>query len=167
LRREVEAKGWEEERLKVMILQAVAHYAHGEKEQAVGTLGGALALAEPGGILRTFVDEGSVMAHLLNEIQSGGVSLKLKISPNYFRQLLEVFPDFVPKTPKTEIFEPLSKRELEVLRYLKTELSGPEIAQELSIALSTFQSHTKNIYSKFNVNGRMAAVIKAEDLNLI
>jgi LuxR family maltose regulon positive regulatory protein len=54
--RQVEAKGWEDERLKVMVLQAVAHHAHGEKDKAVQLLGDALALAEPGGFIRTFVD---------------------------------------------------------------------------------------------------------------
>ena len=58
LRRQVEAKGLEDERLKVMVLQAVAHHAHGEKDKAVQLLGDALALAEPGGFIRIFVDEG-------------------------------------------------------------------------------------------------------------
>jgi LuxR family maltose regulon positive regulatory protein len=175
LRQEVEAKGWEEECLKVMVFQAVALYAHGEEEQAVGTLGEALALAEPGGVIRTFVDEGPTMARLLQEIQSRSEALELEITPNYVWRILEAFPDikpeqtklFKPEIPQTELFEPLSTRELEVMRLLKTELSGPEIAQELTIALSTFQSHTKNIYSKLNVNSRRAAIIRAEDLNLI
>jgi LuxR family maltose regulon positive regulatory protein len=63
--------------------------------------------------------------------------------------------------------EPLSQRELEVLRMFKTELSGPEIARELVIALSTVRTHTKSIYSKLNVNNRRAAVKRAAELNLI
>ena len=63
--------------------------------------------------------------------------------------------------------EPLSQRELEVLRLLNTELSGPEIARELVIALSTVRTHTKNIYNKLNVNNRRAAVKRAVELNLI
>jgi DNA-binding NarL/FixJ family response regulator len=63
--------------------------------------------------------------------------------------------------------EPLSQRELEVLRMFKTELSGPEIAHELVIALSTVRTHTKSIYSKLNVNNRRAAVKRAAELNLI
>jgi LuxR family maltose regulon positive regulatory protein len=63
--------------------------------------------------------------------------------------------------------EPLSQRELEVLRLFKTELSGPEIARELVIALSTVRTHTKSIYSKLNVNNRRAAVKRAAELNLI
>jgi len=63
--------------------------------------------------------------------------------------------------------EPLSQRELDVLRMLKTELSGPEIARELVIALSTVRTHTKSIYSKLNVSNRRAAVKRADELNLI
>ena len=62
--------------------------------------------------------------------------------------------------------EPLSQRELEVLRLFKTELSGPEIAQELVIALSTVRTYTKNIYGKLNVNNRRAAVKRAAELGL-
>ena len=58
LRQQMEAKGWQDERLKVMVLQAVALHAHGEKDKAVQLLGEALALAEPGGFIRLFVDEG-------------------------------------------------------------------------------------------------------------
>ena len=158
-----------------MVLQAVAYQAHADEEQALRTLGKALALAEPGGIIRTFVDEGPPMAHLLHEIPSRAEALNLEIALNYVRQLLRAIPDIEPERtdplkPQASVaglIEPLSKRELEVLRLLKTELSGPEIAQELTIALSTFQSHTKSIYSKLNVNSRRAAVIRAEDLNLI
>jgi len=65
------------------------------------------------------------------------------------------------------LVEPLSERELEVLRLFKTELSGPEIARELVIGLSTVRTHTKNIYSKLNVNSRRAAVKRAAELDLI
>ena len=58
LRKQMEAKGWVDEQLKVMVLQAVALHAHGEKDKAVQLLGDALALAEPGGFIRIFVDEG-------------------------------------------------------------------------------------------------------------
>ena len=65
----MEAKGWVDELLKVMVLQAVALQAHGEKDKAVQLLGEALALAEPGGFVRIFVDEGEAM-RLLIEKQS-------------------------------------------------------------------------------------------------
>jgi LuxR family maltose regulon positive regulatory protein len=73
LRQQMEAKGWEDERLKVMVLQAVALQAHGEQDQAVHLLCDALALAEPGGFIRLFVDEGKPMAHLLSEANAHGM----------------------------------------------------------------------------------------------
>jgi LuxR family maltose regulon positive regulatory protein len=175
LRQEVEAKGWEEERLKVMVLQAVALFEHGKLEQAVSLLGDALALAEPGGIIRTFADEGLAMRRLLQETQSRIRDQNIQVSPGYMRQLLGAFSTEVPERTeqpkygfvKTDLLEPLTNREMHVLRLLNTELSGPEIAQALSIALSTFRSHTKSIYNKLDVNSRRAAVLKAEDLNLI
>ena len=65
------------------------------------------------------------------------------------------------------LIEPLSQRELEVLRLFQTELSGPEIAQELVVALSTVRTHTKSIYSKLNVTNRRAAVKRAAELDLL
>ena len=72
-----------------------------------------------------------------------------------------------PKSQLKNLAEPLSQRELELLRLFKTELSGPEIAQELVVALSTIRTHTKSIYSKLNVNSRRAAVKRAVELGLI
>ena len=65
------------------------------------------------------------------------------------------------------LVEPLSERELDVLRLFGTDLSGPEIARELVIALSTVRTHTKSIYSKLNVNSRRAAVKRATELGLL
>src|SRR5207237_5386759 len=84
-RGQMEAKGWEDERLKVMVLQAVALQAHGEQEKAVHLLCDALALAEPGGFIRLFVDEGLPMAHLLSEAEALGRM------PDYIGKLLAVF----------------------------------------------------------------------------
>ena len=85
LRQQMETKGWADERLKAMILQAVALHAHGEKDKAVQLLGEALALAEPGGFIRLFVDEGAPMAHLLSEAAAHG------IMPDYVAKLLAAF----------------------------------------------------------------------------
>ena len=87
LRQQMEAKGWVDELLKVMVLQAVALHAHGEEDKAVQLLGDALALAEPGGFIRTFVDEGLPMAQLLSEAASRGVM------PDYVGKLLTAFED--------------------------------------------------------------------------
>ncbi len=63
--------------------------------------------------------------------------------------------------------EPLSDRELDVLRLLATDLGGPDIAQELVVSLNTVRTHTKNIYAKLGVNTRRAAVRRAEELHLL
>ena len=103
------------------------------------------------------------MATLLCEAE------KRDIAPDYIPKLLAAFKiDYVQVAPPsdTSLIEPLSERELEVLRLLRTELSGPEIAGELMIALSTMRTHTQNIYSKLGVNNRREAVRRAEELNL-
>ena len=93
----MEAKGWADERLKVMVLQAVALHAHGEKDKAVQLLGEALALAEPGGFIRLFVDEGPPMAHLLSEAAAHGMM------PDYIGKLLAAFEAEEQKTTKDTI----------------------------------------------------------------
>ena len=97
-----------------------------------------------------------------------------KIMSDYTGKLLSAFEteaqantDESPIPTIENLVEPLSQRELEVLRLFKTELSGPEIAQELVIGLSTVRTHTKSIYSKLNVNSRRAAVKRAIELGLI
>lgn len=154
--------------LDILVTQALAHQAHRSPSQALASLEHALALAEPEGYLRVFVDEGPGMQLLLHEAAAHG------IMPGYSAKLLMAFgkkqPEGVvespPRTPAL-LIEPLSQRELEVLRLFRTELSGPEIAKELVVALSTVRTHTKSIYSKLNVNSRRAAVRRAIELGLI
>jgi LuxR family maltose regulon positive regulatory protein len=98
---------------------------------------------------------------------------KHRIAPDFVPRLLAALGDTPAapagrdRTPAAQpLLEPLSERELEVLRLLRTELSGPEIARQLMVSLNTFHTHTKNIYSKLGVSGRRAAVRRAEALNL-
>ncbi len=165
--------------IEILVLQAIAYHAQGELPAALNPLQKALTLAEPEGYVRMFVDEGPPMAQLLREAASRG------IMPDYTGKLLAAFeaeqPSSAGESPLPTplavfpeghrdgepLTEPLSQRELEVLRLFKTELSGPEIARELVIALSTVRTHTKSIYSKLNVNNRRAAVKRACELNLI
>ncbi len=100
LRQQMEAKGWQDERLKIMILQALVLQAQGEKDEAVQLLGEALALAEPGGFIRIFVDEGLPMAQLLAETAVRG------IMPSYCEKLLVVFAAEGHNIEK-ETFQPL------------------------------------------------------------
>jgi LuxR family maltose regulon positive regulatory protein len=151
--------------IEILVLQALAHEAPGNISPALMTLERALALAEPEGYVRLFVDEGPPMETLLKKMKLEDGRMR-----KYVYKLLAAFSykESRPPSPSSQLLiEPLSARELEVLRFLTTELSGPEIAQELMVELSTLRSHTKNIYSKLNVSSRRAAVHKAEDLNLI
>ena len=171
LRQQVEAKGWKDETLKVMVLQAVALHAHGEKDNAVQLLGDALALAEPGGFIRIFVDEGSPMAQLLSEATAHG------IMPDYIGKLLAVFEaeeqksedeSYLPPAPPAQpLIEPLSQRELEVLQLIAQGLSNREISERLFLALSTVKGHNWNIFGKLQVQRRTEAVARARELGLL
>jgi LuxR family maltose regulon positive regulatory protein len=157
--------------IEIMVLQALAYHAQSDLPAGLLPLQHALALAEPEGYVRMFVDEGPPMAQLLLKAAVSG------IMPDYTGKLLAAVeaeqqrsagesPNPTPPASQP-LIEPISQRELEVLRLFKTELSGPEIARELVIALSTVRTHTKSIYSKLNVNNRRAAVKRAEELHLI
>jgi LuxR family transcriptional regulator, maltose regulon positive regulatory protein len=147
--------------IEILVLLALAHQAQGDIPAALVPLQRALTLAEPEGYVRIFVDEGLSMADLLDE------AAKHRIAPSYVRQLLTALGSAEDRTPiKQLLIEPLSERELDVLRLLGTDLNGPEIASELIVSLNTLRTHTKNIYSKLGVNNRRAAVRRAEELDL-
>ena len=134
----------------------------GDIPAALVPLERALALAEPEGYVRIFVDEGPPMAALLE------TAAKHRVAPDYARQLLPAFGKAEDRRLiKQDLIEPLSERELDVLRLLGTELDGPEIARELTVSLSTLRTHTQNIYSKLGVNNRRAAVRRAEEFDLL
>jgi LuxR family maltose regulon positive regulatory protein len=157
-----EEGGWIGSVIEILMLQALAHQAQGNISLALAPLERALSLAEPEGYVRIFVDEGQPMAALLQEVAQHGTG------PNYASRLQAVFEKAEGRTPVTQLLsEPLSERELEVLRLLGTELSGPEIARTLVVSLSTLRTHTQNIYSKLGVNNRRAAVRRAEELHLL
>ncbi|OCA90359.1 helix-turn-helix transcriptional regulator [Bacillus sp. FJAT-27225] len=147
--------------IEILILQALTLYLKGNLPAALVPLERVLTLAEPEGYVRIFLDEGEPMAALLEAAAKHGIAL------NYVRSLLTTFAGDESKTHAEQIMkEPLSDRELEVLRLLRTDLSGPEIARELIVSLNTLRTHTKNIYSKLEVNNRRAAVRLAEKLDL-
>jgi LuxR family transcriptional regulator, maltose regulon positive regulatory protein len=157
--------------IEILVMQALAYHAQGDLPAALKPLQKALTLAEPEGYVRMFVDEGPLMAQLLLEAAARGMM------PCFTDRLLAAFETEQPRSAEESplaapvavesLPEPLSQRELEVLRLLKTELSGPEIAHELVISLSTVRTHTKSIYSKLNVNNRRSAVKQAAELDLI
>ncbi|MGD1898520.1 MAG: LuxR C-terminal-related transcriptional regulator [Phormidesmis sp.] len=155
--------------IKILVVLALAREAQGDLLAAIASLERALTLAEPEGYVRLFADCGTPMARLLREATARD------ITPTYTHRLLAALATWaqpqgnVPAAgPSAQtLLEPLSQRELEVIRLLNTELSGPEIARELVVALSTVRTHTKRIYSKLNVTNRRAAVKRAAELNLI
>jgi LuxR family maltose regulon positive regulatory protein len=162
--------------IEILILQALAHQAQGDQSRALGSLERAVTLAEPEGYIRIFVDEGEAMRLLILDfrfaIEKSAHNGIHPLSGNVDK-LLSAFPQTAVNTPKSkiknqksEIVEPLSERELEVLKLLRSELSGPEIAGQLIVSLNTLRTHTKNIYNKLGVNNRRAAVRLAEELDL-
>jgi len=168
LRREVEAKAWHDERLKVMVLQALALLAHGEKDEALPRLADAWALAEPGGFIRLFVDEGRLMAQLLSEAAACG------ISPDYIGKLQAAFEAEEPqgkalsRAPLAQpLIEPLSERELEILQLVAQGLSNHAIGERLFIALNTVKGHNRLIFEKLQVKSRTEAVARARQLGLL
>jgi LuxR family maltose regulon positive regulatory protein len=148
--------------IEIRVLQALAFQAQNDLPRALDSLEHALTLAEPEGYVRLFVDEGQSMMLLLREAARRG------IVPNYASQLQMAFEQTGDRMPAARpLVEPLSERELDVLRLLGTELSGPEIAQELNVSLNTLRTHTQNIYTKLGVNNRRAAIRRAEELRLL
>jgi LuxR family transcriptional regulator, maltose regulon positive regulatory protein len=151
----------------------------------------ALSLAEPEGYVRIFVDEGEPMSLLIADcrvqIEKRKHDQDYKLI-GYIDKLLAAFtqqtvgqqstiskeksdignqPHLPHRRCGSEIVEPLSQRELEVLRLLRSDLSGPEIARELILSLATVRTHTQNIYAKLGVNHRRAAIRRAEELKLL
>src|SRR5579871_939209 len=169
LRVQVEARGWADERLKMLLLQALALQAQGEEEQAVSLLGDALALAEPGGFIRLFVDEGDPMAHLLTAVAAQGML------PDYTSKLLAVFESKQQQSEASALQPPsahplielLSPREREVLQLIAQGLSNQEISERLVLALDTVKGHNRNIFDKLQVQRRTEAVARARELGLL
>jgi LuxR family maltose regulon positive regulatory protein len=176
LRRQVETKGWQDEQLKVMVLQAIAHQARGDPDKALPLLADALALAEPHGFIRMFVDEGLPMARLLSE------AVAQRVMPIYAGQLLSVFeseaqtgndrssiPSVLPpgRRDAQPLIEPLSQRELRVLQLINQGLSNREIGQQLFLALSTVKGHNRIIFDKLQVQSRTEAIARARELGLV
>lgn len=169
-----EPGGWMGDVIEIMALQALGLQAQGATTQALAILERALVLAEPEGYVRIFVDEGAPMAALLAQsAEHRAQSDPLLI---YIEHLLRAFPEpqrqaqIVRRSPlerSNALIEPLSARELEVLRLLAAGLESPEIARELIISVSTARTHIKNIYGKLGVHGRVQAIERARALGLV
>ena len=162
LLRAAEAGGRTGRVVEILMLLALACQIQRDIPAALKSLERALTLAEPEGYVRLFVDEDAPMAALLERAAQQG------IAPTYVRKLLSALGKGEAKAPVSQaLTDPLSERELEVLRLFATDLNGPDIARELIVSLSTLRTHTQNIYTKLGVNSRRAAVRRADDLNLL
>jgi len=154
--------------IELLVLQALTRQADGDMPGALASLERALILAEPEGYVRVFVGEGPPMASLLTKVA------KPRAGSDYVRRLLAASrrpagrPAGAPIGGNSQrLVEPLSDRELDVLRLLGSDLDGPVIARELSISLNTLRTHTKSIYAKLGVTSRRAAVSKGAELSLL
>jgi LuxR family maltose regulon positive regulatory protein len=167
-RRQVDSKELADEQLKVMILQAVAFHALGEDDRAIELLVETLALVEPGGFIRSFVDEGAQMADLLSK-----VAIKRGMS-KYISKLLAAFESEDEKgwgksfqSTTQSLIEPLSQRELEILQLVALGLSNREISERLFLALNTIKGHNRRIFNKLQVQRRTEAIARARELDLL
>jgi LuxR family maltose regulon positive regulatory protein len=161
--------------IEILVVQALAHQTQGNLPLALASLERALTLAEPEGYVRLFVDEGEpVRLLLLNfrgriEKQSGCQVYSLL---GYVEKLLSAFEREVEKQPTTslikpDMIEPLSERELEVLRLVAQGLTNNEISQRLVLALSTIKGHNLRIFGKLQAQNRSEAVRRARELGLL
>ena len=152
--------------IEIRILQAAAHHGRGDIPAAVAALDDALSRAEPEGHVRLFLHAGPAVTSLLR------AALARRPASEHARRVLAALDQptrssapAVPRRP-TGLVDPLSARELDVLRLLRSELTGPEIARELHISLNTLRTHTKNIFTKLGATNRRAAVRRAAELDL-
>jgi len=157
--------------IEILVLQAIAYHAQGDLPAALLPLQHALALAEPEGYVRMFLDEGSSMMQLLREASAR------EIMPDYTDKLLAAFEAekrksedksyLPPVSPAQPLIEPLSQRELKILQLIAQGLSNREISERLFLALSTIKGHNRNIFDKLQVQSRTEAVARARELGLL
>lgn len=181
-----EQEGWVGQILEAEILRAMAYHASGDRQACQQSLQRALEMGYAGGYFRLFIDEGSPMQAVLQAFLSETGAEQHHLVP-YIHSLLdgfrppaalapgqkEVIPAQQPAPVRQKaagstqpIIEPLSERELEILRLLSTYLTVPEIAGRIGVSTSTVRTHTKHIYEKLGVHSRIEAVERARERNL-
>jgi len=174
LRRLVEDAGWMGVAIELLGLESLALHGLGQRDAAHTTLHRALTLAAPEGYTRVFIEMGAGMAELLREMLDEGVM------PDYLQSLLQVSsyklqvksssthtPNFQLSTLNFQLLEPLSDRELEILRLIDTGATNREIAGKLYIAVSTVKTHINNLYGKLGVANRVQVLARARELGLL
>ena len=150
--------------LEILMVTALAFHTLGSTSQAFTSLERSLLLAAPEGYFRTFVDEGEPMQAMLFAFRS---TLK-KQTPisEYIDKLLSFF-EHPAERPQSNLIDPLSERELEVLRLVADGLSNDEISQKLFVAVSTVKGHNLRIFGKLQAKSRTEAVARARELGLL
>jgi LuxR family maltose regulon positive regulatory protein len=156
-----QASGQQRWVIPIQILRAILHLARQDLPQALSFLEAAIEQAEPEGFIQDFLDEGEPMIQLLHE------AVRRKVKPEFARELLNRFSPNRPAEKPIGLVEPLSERELEVLKLVAEGLSNQEIAVRLYLSLRTIKFHTGNIYGKLGVKSRTEAVSRARDLGLL
>jgi LuxR family maltose regulon positive regulatory protein len=163
--------------IETLALQALAEGAAAKIDSATDALARALQLAESEGFVRVFVDEGPPMRELLEDL------VRHRPGSTFAQHLLHAFASSTAGTEASvgqraaaeagtadispqALVDPLSSREIDVLRLLGSDLGGPDIARQLHVSLSTVRTHTQRIYAKLGVNNRRAAVRRAHQLDL-
>jgi LuxR family maltose regulon positive regulatory protein len=163
--------------IEILILQSLAYQAQGDQPRALASLERALTLAELEGYVRIFVDEGEQMQLLIVDfklvIEKQGNSRTHPLF-SYVNKLLAAFPQSMEALPqskivnqKSEMAEPLTDRELEVLRLIAEGYSNTEISQRLFLALSTVKGHNLKIFNKLQAHNRTESVVRARKLGLL
>jgi LuxR family transcriptional regulator, maltose regulon positive regulatory protein len=150
--------------IEIGVVLALARHALGDVQGALSALEEAAALAEPEGYARVFLDEGEPTTALLR------LAAKERRASAFAQRLLERSSGAAAVAPSPTgqgLVEPLSERELEVLRLLQGDLDGPDIANHLFVSVNTLRTHTKNIYAKLGVSSRRAAVRRGRELGLL
>jgi LuxR family maltose regulon positive regulatory protein len=164
--------------IQILMLQALARQIEGDLPGALDALERALTLAEPEGYVRTFLDEGEPMRLLISELRLA-IGKRARDGSHllaYMDRLLAAFAGAsLESTPDrrsertaitSNLVDPLSERELEILRLIQAGFNNQEIAEQLVIAVSTVKTHLNNLYGKFGVHSRTRAVAIARDLGL-
>src|SRR5829696_7108482 len=171
LRESAEVAGRTGKLIEILTLQALALWEGNKREQAVGALTRALALGEPEGYIRTFVDEGATVGELLSailEARQRGHPDATRIPTRYLAKLLAVLAQESAAPGAVErLSEPLSERELDVLALIAAGRSNVEIASSLFVSMSTVKTHINNLYRKLGARSRTQAIARARELDLI
>jgi LuxR family maltose regulon positive regulatory protein len=159
-----EADGRLTDRIKLLVLLALTNQELFELDRAVDALGRALTLAEPHAYLRVFIDEGVTMVRLLKVAQRRGVPTR------YCQALLEALGEAEAEPVRVfhkELVEPITAREIEVLRLIAVGLTNKEVADELYISVATVKRHVTNVYAKLGVSTRTEALRRARQLEIL